>query len=484
MKRSLIWLIEVSALACAVSLAVTRQTRGGRDGGQDPEFTQAAVTAGSVPLTYDAISGVDVLPKPPLPKMGPAGTIIQDPTFGTRILRVTDEHTTELACAGAAAGEQNVWNVDSTLFYIKCTGIVPFRFDRSTMKASPIGRTDPRLSVLAQFGAPREPAFSFSDPDLLYGNGAGARSLSIVQYSFKTQTYSDLFDLSRAIPGLSGYVGTTSVSADEKICMVFDGPQQDAFRSVIVFDKRAGTYHLLNTATSEMDGKPANIHLGFTIHAAGIDKGGRYVFVTPGVEGFVPHVWDTVTGQVAPVESYNGHHACGYGYQIGQNGRWFIRRQLDLDSIESSVVQLILPLLKPEWTLDSHPSWNNAQPDQLVPFVTATYRMPNDPRPWGALDDEIIAVRTDGIESEVWRFAHHRNAIEISDPAHPLAEGNFWNTPRGNVSQDGRFFIFNSNWEGTLGTDPQGFPRQDEFIVELSRANPPSTIGPAAVSQK
>ena len=46
----------------------------------------APVPAGTVPLLTD----FNVRPEPALPAMGPAGSKIVDPTFGTTILRVTD----------------------------------------------------------------------------------------------------------------------------------------------------------------------------------------------------------------------------------------------------------------------------------------------------------------------------------------------------------------------------------------------------------
>jgi hypothetical protein len=69
-----------------------------------------------------------------------------------------------------------------------------------------------------------------------------------------------------------------------------------------------------------------------------------------------------------------------------------------------------------------------------------------------AWDGEIICAAMDG-SSNVWRFAHHRSRI-----------ASFWDQPRANVSQDGRFVLFTSNWEQTLGVR-----RQDAFIVELDR---------------
>ena len=75
---------------------------------------------------------------------------------------------------------------------------------------------------------------------------------------------------------------------------------------------------------------------------------------------------------------------------------------------------------------------------------------------------EIIAVSTDG-SGRIWRFAHHRSAINSGTSMQ--GGGDFWSTPRGNISQDGRYFLFDSNWEDTLGADPKGGYRKDVFIV-------------------
>jgi arabinogalactan endo-1,4-beta-galactosidase len=52
-------------------------------------LVSALPAAAPVPLTYNAITDEAARPEPPLPKMGPAGTIIVDPTFGSRLLLVS-----------------------------------------------------------------------------------------------------------------------------------------------------------------------------------------------------------------------------------------------------------------------------------------------------------------------------------------------------------------------------------------------------------
>jgi hypothetical protein len=135
---------------------------------------------------------------------------------------------------------------------------------------------------------------------------------------------------------------------------------------------------------------------------------------------------------------------------------------------------LISPVLDPkEVYLADHPTWNNARADALVPFITATYRYPPDDIEWRAWDDEILAVQTDGGAqgAEVYRFAHHRS--DIRNDLAP-SQTSFWYLPRPNVSPDGRWALFTSNWEKTLGTDPAGAPgeraRQDVFLLRLTPA--------------
>ncbi|HET7101017.1 MAG TPA: hypothetical protein VFJ52_07700, partial [Terriglobia bacterium] len=88
-----------------------------------------------------------------------------------------------------------------------------------------------------------------------------------------------------------------------------------------------------------------------------------------------------------------------------------------------------------------------------------------------AYDREIVCVATTGA-SRVWRFAHNRATGAAN--ANARANSNFWAEPRGNVSQDGKFYMFTSDWDWSLGS-AKGHPgcpsagecRTDVFIVEL-----------------
>ena len=113
-----------------------------------------------------------------------------------------------------------------------------------------------------------------------------------------------------------------------------------------------------------------------------------------------------------------------------------------------------------------HTTWSNAQPDRLVPVISSTYRYGNNTAPWRAWDDEIIAIDTNGTGGPVWRFAHHRSNVgSDGNPAQPY----FWYEPIANISPDGKWVLFTSNWEKTLGTDSlEATARQDVFLVQLT----------------
>jgi hypothetical protein len=60
------------------------------------------------------------------PALGPAGSIITDPVFGSRIVRVTDQNTDRVKPGrpvySPSSAEQNTWNKTSTMFYVTTEG--------------------------------------------------------------------------------------------------------------------------------------------------------------------------------------------------------------------------------------------------------------------------------------------------------------------------------------------------------------------------
>jgi hypothetical protein len=198
-------------------------------------------------------------------------------------------------------------------------------------------------------------------------------------------------------------------------------------------------------------------------------KSGKFVFLGRGGGG-IGHGWvvweiDGMGVSVCP-RGCSGHHAQGYSHIIGSSG---MTHPMDVWLRPSDHLESFTPVIsglepaKGFW-FDSHFSWNNVDPNDSAPVCFSTYRPTNPDAPGaaplvtGPWENEIDCAETDGKASRVWRFAH----------TYSTARNGFWSTPRGNVSQDGRFFMFTSDWEDQLGKTPNGDKyRTDVFIVEL-----------------
>lgn len=427
-------------------------------------------------MTYSA--GTDRGPRaePALVRPGAAGFSFNDPVFGARIWRITDRmtrpDTPDRSFRTPSATHQNAWSANGSRFYVMATDgtVVPFAFDAASGTAT-------RRDVLRFY---IEPQFSYIDDSIIYGTVGGPLP-TIDQYDFSTGEYTRLLDLGTLVSAdLRGtYVGGIASSAGpvERILAFFGGTSQDRHHFVVVFDRHAPqARRVLDTST-----------LGFALHHAAIDRSGRFVLLYPaGADLAAPrnaaqvYTWDTLTNVTTalPIATAHsaGHDAFGYGVGVNQDcctttawdaAQWQIR------SLATPLVSkdLITPIVTPkEVYLADHPTWNNARADRLVPFITATYRYGANPAEWRPWDDEILAVQTDVGEegAEVFRLAHHRSDVRKDGAPEQTS---FWYMPRPNVSQDGRWVLFTSNWEKTLGTDtraPAGEQaRQDVFLLQL-----------------
>jgi hypothetical protein len=451
-----------------------------------------------VPTSYTSPSDRIPRPKPALPAIGGAGSIFADPAFGSKLLRVTDANTrpgsTGVSFRTPSAGPQIAWDMASKYFYVTSTDgtILVYSFDASTMKAARVpGAGDGGL----QLNFYVEPQFSSTKPGVIYGVYGGGDLRTVYQYDLVAGTYTPLLDLDTVVPGISGYVGSmmTGGTPTEYLMTFFGGGSQDQHYLLLWSPiGNFGARKVINTLASTINGVPTNVPLNFKLHAATIDRSGRFVFLHPTAVDLVApryapqaYIWDTSTDIITPITSGGldggpnalpgGHGAPGFGVGVNHDcctsSAWD-GAQWQFRSLATPLItrDMINPILTPkEVYLSDHATWANAQPDVLVPIIAATYRYAasQNTAPWRAWDDEIIAIQTDAPSgATVWRFAHHRSNIgSDSNGDNPY----FWYEPRPSVSPDGRWVIFTSNWEKTLGTDVRdgGTARQDVFLLRL-----------------
>src|SRR5262245_17870628 len=381
--------------------------------------------------------------RPPLPALGPAGSVITDPVFQSRILRVTDNVTRPGALDRSfrtpSSPHQNAWSANGSYFYVVSGDgtVIPFAFDASNGAArrlQPSATGDGGLVLRFYI----EPQFSYVSDSIVYGSLAGgvngATLHSIDQFDFSTGAYTRLLDLEPLVPGLAGtYIGGLGSSAgpNERIMAFFGGKAQDYHHDVVVFDKaNPQNRFVLDTTGNTLNGAPTSTALSFSLHHAAIDRSGRYVMLYPtwadqssAREAAQSYLWDTATGSFTEMgvsaRPY-GHDSFGYGMSVNQDccvttrydaAQWQMRH-LAAPLATADVIKNVLPTK--EVYLADHTTWNNARSDRMVPFVSGLFRSPASTTDWRAWDDEIVAVQTDtpsNQDATVWRFAHHRSDI-------------------------------------------------------------------------
>lgn len=434
---------------------------------QAPSQSQTPPTA---PVTYQAITSTEIIPYPSAPPVpGPAGSIVTEPEFNTRVLRVTDAGTLgmhfpkwDFHTPGSAM--QNTFSSDSKLFYVIGEGlhILVFNFEPTALKASYSGLD------LGEYGW-RDMTFSTTNPTVAYGLAGGAKG-RIDRYDFSTKKESTLFDPSKCLHDASAFTGLDiSVSAgDSRLLGVF-GPREDDDPYLVVWDASKGC-RWYNTQTGEVGGDwgpqgQTSSTDRFGIHQARISLNGRYAVITGNKPGW--HVWDIETLRVDSCDAKQlcgGHFAIGYEKIVNTAGtedemHVVVRSLSALPTTDDLIHSFPAPK---EWGADKHWSWNNDNPSDTAPVCGSTYVTSNptaSPEPIvakRAWDDEIVCFSTTGPQT-VWRFAH----------TYSTAQNGFFSTPRGNISEDGQFYMFTSDWEDELGKDRSDHNRTDVFIVPL-----------------
>jgi hypothetical protein len=399
-----------------------------------------------------------------------------DPDFGSRMVRVTDANSLASqpndSFISNSSAEQNEWNLDSTKFYVigdSGNNYLIYSFDPSTLQVTwdPIqGNLNDALPMSAA-------AFSRVDPNLIYGKVNSSPNQTIGQYDFSTNTLTNIVSETSCVPGLApgSHLGDLSVSAGDQRIMAYEGGTvQDTDMFIVVYDKTLGC-RWYNTQTGQIGGQwgatgTVSSSLRFLLHNARIAISGTFATLDPtGLNQKV--VWDIATLNISACDIYSqpycgGHNVGGYTHYVNESG---VLDDMNIGyrpfSNLNTMTQLVNPLPTPvEWSYDSHWSWNDDNSNDTMPVCGSTYLNKVGgtaiTRTW---DREVVCIRTDGVRSEVWRFAHNRS----------IYNGDFASTPRGNVSQDGRFYIFTSTWENQLGLQPGSSTlyREDVFIVEL-----------------
>jgi hypothetical protein len=410
--------------------------------------------------------------------VGPAGSVVNDPVYGTPMLRLTDANTVPGKNASFQVANEfwgNDWNTDGTLFYVASnTGEkLYYSFDPTTFAATRVmelsSPTTP-LAVPVSSGG-----FSRLDPNVVLGLMGG----SIAQFDFTTQSSTTLVALDALVPDAGGNQLGVQQATDGTLVVAFGGPAQAEMPYVATWNPATSATHVLDVTASTLDGVALGVTIGGGVNTFHVDKSGQFVLIDVAGTATGDYLWDLTAGTVVA----NPHPGTtGSGAWIANASGAAYQWDLVELAAPSTETPLVTPVPSPVETLASTAiDWENAVPGAsapLAPLIVETMRQPANDGGWATWDDELIAVRTDGVletpdgggapETEVWRFAHNFNEYQGT-----IYSDAFYYLYKPRVSQNGWFVTIDSNWNQTLGMTDAGVARTDVFIVALPNSCAP-----------
>jgi hypothetical protein len=418
---------------------------------------------------------LDIAPVGIIPTMGPAGSIVVDPVFGNKIVRMTDENTLQLGgakpsqfCAAGIGGsaDVNVWNTDSTMLYVEDSGGAGgiLGFDPTTLAVTRLfPKWRPNALVFSKVWA--DVAFVFS----------GTRWS---QYDLSNRTLDEpppptvVCDFSAQLPAAATWKTVGGVEDSDTIfsaAFSTDG-QQGTGVYVCVFTVGKG-YRTWNTQTGAVTGTwgtfgqvtcPDRVF----IHNVKSNKApGQWMCVatTTRPEGGPPlYFWnhDTLRVENLGDVAWGGHWCGGYGRFFNNDSSPTIPFGAHVQRLFASLAdatRLANPSPDPatQVGLDDHPSFNGPPSSMMATTTTSMGKSPAT----GAWWDEVLGFDLSG-NGKVYRFCH--TFTSGKSQADKLPAGFYADNAIGSVDQRNKFIAFTSDWNQSLLNK-----RADVFVVQV-----------------
>lgn len=399
-----------------------------------------------VPMTVSNAAVADslktdfgVYAEPPLQPLPQAGAKITDPVFGTTVLRLTDGSQGGTRC-NVSYATIPVFNVNSTRAYVRCDPFAIarfFQFNPTTFSASS-GTTIPSPPInLKQFWM----IWSGTNPDVTYGNNGAA----IYAYNVATQSMTTVLNAGQILAAGERLNYQMSKSEnDDVFADTFDGSSENI--GYVVW-RRSDNKVLLKQYESADEVE--------------IDKTGRYLIVS--FTGGSVRVWDLQTTSTLLNPAPPGYGFVHRGLGHGTAFTWIPGGSGTLGYRALATPTLITKLLPDSsWSYTDQQDHFSMLADNELWALASRYSTTGS-GVVKAFDNEILQVATDG-SLRVRRFAHHRSVVQ----------DNYYATPMANISRDGRFVAFTSNWGTATG-------RVDVYIVQVPpiSSSTPDTTPPA-----
>lgn len=390
-------------------------------------------TAGSVsgcqPKSGGWKTDLAVYPVPTSPpQLATAGESIVDPSFGTTLVRLTDAADGP-NCTTAYSYWPTFSSTSSHGLFSCDAGAVVFDLDWKTGKVS---------NKRALFAKPTPQGSTPGWEDAIWSDLSPTQVFAhdgrrLYAYDVVGEQYTLVKDFEPIVG--TGWVGQMSKSADD---------------DVFAFTQKAANYDAVGAiAYRRKDDQVLLTESLPGLDEVQIDKTGGYLVVKTGKQGAGQIEVKVINVQTKASEDLTddgpdfapGHSDNGMGTVVGADN-WNNRitvRKLASPHQHSAVLDL-----GQDWAQDYHVSALARDESRVLISLYQSAAHAD-----GLFHSEIIQVATDGSQA-VRRLAHHHSVY-----------GNYFDSPRANISRDGCFVAFTSTW-GQSG-------RRDVFMLDLSK---------------
>ncbi|MFL6214626.1 MAG: hypothetical protein ACJ74J_12130 [Blastocatellia bacterium] len=379
-----------------------------------------------------------VYAEPAPPALPVAGGTLIDPVFGTTILRVTDERDGK-----SNETPYSYWpsfNKDSTRLYVKSDDqSLLFGFDPDNFGVTTRRKLFQRTLPEGGYPWADDVIWSGTDSNTVYCH-AGLR---IYSYNVVMNNFELVHDFAGQVPGDTIWQMSRSLDDDTFAFHLKNSRNDYKVVGYAAWKRSANSLYAMNeTQVNEVQ----------------VDKTGRYLIVTmelpdppppPPDSGIEVRVVDLQTKQISDLKDGGpdfapGHHDCGRGSIVGAdnwNNRYTFRQLASPHKFNTTVS------FEKDWSLSGHISLLADDEGWALVSTFLANKLPNS----GVFKNELFLAATDGSE-RVRRIAHHHSVYR-----------DYADTPRANISRDGRFVAFTSNWGSTS--------RRDVFVVRIASSN-------------
>jgi hypothetical protein len=234
--------------------------------------TTTTTTTTTTTGTASAVGNSTLYPKPyPAPTLPAAGKSYVDPTFGTTIVRVTDQVTAPGGAHLNSSSSDSMFNSSGTMFYVHYfnAGTVLYSLDRTTARVTLLGSLpDTPSGNVGYNGAAWDPA----NPNVLYAIAGSTTQRQLWQLTLPLPaTMVLLHDFSAEIPS-GGFPSTrVQVTPDGRYFAILASTYgaEGTYGYVAVWDRQTGTSRVLNALS----------RTGGPLQSMTLDNSGQYAIL-------------------------------------------------------------------------------------------------------------------------------------------------------------------------------------------------------------